>query len=158
MKKTFVMLAATMATLVTGCASFGRSAFRDPVVNFRDLQVEGVGTKGGTVDVILSVYNPNGYRLDATKLNYRLLIDTTMVGSGVYDSHFTVQSGDSAIVKLPVSLSYSGLASAAKQLRERGSVDYRVLGDVTVGTPIGNFTKPFDRTCRYSTLQGANHC
>jgi hypothetical protein len=76
----------------------------------------------------------------------------------VYDSHFTVQSGDSAIVKLPVSLSYSGLASAAKQLRERGSVDYRVLGDVTVGTPIGNFTKPFDRTCRYSTLQGANHC
>lgn len=159
MNNTFVRLGVVVAaTLATGCASLGHSAFRDPVVNFRDLQVEGVGTKGGTVDVILSVYNPNGYRLDATQLNYRLLVDTSTVGQGVYNSHFAVQSGDSTIVKLPVNLSYAGLASAAKMLRERGSVDYRVLGDVTVGTPVGNFTKPFDKTCRFSSLQGAQHC
>src|SRR4051812_48314075 len=102
MKKTFVILGAmAAAALATGCASLGRSSFRDPIVNFRDLQVEGVGTKGGTIDVILSVYNPNGYRLDATRLNYRLLVDTTTVGQGVYNSHFAVQSGDSTIVKLP---------------------------------------------------------
>lgn len=154
MKKTFVILA--MAGLA-GCASMGVGGFRQPIVNFNDLQVEGVGTKGGTVDVVLSVYNPNGYRLDASRLTYHLLVDTTSVGEGVYNTRFSVQSGDSTIVRLPVSLSYAGLAAAAKQLQERGSVNYRVLGDVTVATPVGNFTQPYDRTGRFSTLSGMKH-
>jgi hypothetical protein len=33
-----------------------------------------------------------------------------------------------------------------------GSVNYRVMGDVTVGTPLGNFTRPYDQTGRFSTL------
>ena len=154
MRKTFVIL--TIAALA-GCASMGVGGFRQPIVNFNDLQVESVGTKGGTVDVILSVYNPNGYRLDATELTYRLLVDTTSVGEGTYDKHFSVQSGDSTIVRLPVSLSYSGLAAAAKQLQERGSVNYRVMGAVTVATPVGSFTKPYDQTGRFSTLSGMKH-
>lgn len=154
MKKTFVILA---ATALAGCASMGVGGFKQPIVNFSDLQVEGVGTKGGTVDVVLSVYNPNGYRLDATKLTYRLLVDTTAVGDGIYNTKFTVQSGDSAIVRLPVHLSYSGLAAAARQLQENGSVNYRVTGDVTVATPVGNFTQPYDQSGRFSNLSGIKH-
>lgn len=154
MKKTYVIFA---VIALAGCASLGVGGFKQPIVNFNDLQVEGVGTKGGTVDVVLSVYNPNGYRLDATQLTYRLLVDTTAVGDGVYNTKFSVQSGDSSIVRLPVSLSYSGLAAAAKQLREKGSVNYRVLGNVTVATPVGNFTQPYDRTGRFSTLSGMTH-
>lgn len=154
MKKTFVIAA---VAALSGCASLGIGGFKDPIVNFNDLQVEGIGTKGGTVDVVLSIYNPNGYRLDATNLTYRLLVDTTAVGDGVYNTHFAVQSGDSSIVRLPVNLSYSGLAAAAKQLKEKGSVNYRVIGDVTVATPVGNFTKPYDRTGRFSTLSGLTH-
>lgn len=154
MKKMFVILA---AAALGGCASLGVGGFKQPIVNFNDLQVEGIGTKGGTVDVVLSVYNPNGYRLDATQLTYKLLVDTTAVGDGIYNTKFTVQSGDSAIVHLPVNLSYSGLAAAAKQLKEKGSVNYRVIGDVTVATPVGNFTKPYDQTGRFSTLSGMTH-
>ena len=154
MKKTFVTLA---VAAVAGCASMGIGGFRQPIVNFNDLQVQGIGTKGGTVDVLLSIYNPNGYRLDGSRLTYHLLVDTTAVGEGVYNNRFTVQSGDSTIVRLPVNLSYAGLAAAAKQLREKGSVNYRVIGDVTVATPVGNFTEPYDRTGRFSTLSGMTH-
>jgi LEA14-like dessication related protein len=154
MNKTFVIGA---VTALAGCASLASGGFRQPIVNFNDLQVEGVGTKGGTVDVVLSVYNPNGYRLDATQLTYRLLVDTSSVGEGVYANKFSVQSGDSTIVRLPVNLSYAGLAAAAKQLQEKGSVNYRVLGDVTVLTPVGSFTQPYDRTGRFSTLSGLKH-
>ena len=154
MKKTFVTLA---VAAVAGCASMGIGGFRQPIVNFNDLQVQGIGTKGGTVDVLLSIYNPNGFRLDGSRLTYHLLVDTTAVGDGVYNTRFTVQSGDSTIVRLPVNLSYAGLAAAAKQLREKGSVNYRVVGDVTVGTPVGNFTEPYDRTGRFSTLSGMTH-
>ncbi|MDQ6737722.1 MAG: LEA type 2 family protein [Gemmatimonadota bacterium] len=154
MKKTFVTLA---VAAVAGCASMGIGGFRQPIVNFNDLQVQGIGTKGGTVDVLLSIYNPNGYRLDGSRLTYHLLVDTTAVGEGVYNNRFTVQSGDSTIVRLPVNLSYAGLAAAAKQLREKGSVNYRVIGDVTVATPVGSFTEPYDRTGRFSTLSGMTH-
>ncbi len=123
-------------------------------MSFRDLQVEGVGTKGGTVDVILSIYNPNGFRLDATQLTYRLLVDTSSVGEGEYKQRLSVPSHDSTTVSLPVQLSYAGLATAAKQLRETGSVKYRVLGNLTVATPIGNFTRPYDQTGRFSSLSG----
>ncbi|HEY5088266.1 MAG TPA: LEA type 2 family protein [Gemmatimonadaceae bacterium] len=154
MKKTFVMFA---AMALSGCASLGIGGFKQPIVNFNDLQVEGVGSKGGTVDVVLSIYNPNGYRLDATQLTYRLLVDTSSVGEGVYDKQFSVRSRDSTVVRLPVNLSYSGLAAAAKQLREKGSVNYRVMGNVTVATPVGSFTKPYDQTGRFSNMSGMTH-
>lgn len=152
MKKIFVMLA---ALALSACATLGRAGFKEPIVNFRDLQVRGIGLTGGTLDVVLSVYNPNGYRLDATKLTYQLMVDSTALGSGEYDNHFAVQSGDSTIVKLPMTLSYSGLSAAGKQLLGKGSVNYRVLGDVTVSTPIGRFTKPYNQTGRFTTFGGA---
>ncbi len=152
MKKTFVMVA---ALALSACASLGRAAFQQPVVKFRDLQVRGIGLTGGSLDVVLSVYNPNGYRLDATKLTYRLMVDSTALGEGQYDTHFAVQSGDSTIVKLPVTLSYAGLGAAGRQLIGKGAVDYRVLGDVTVSTPVGNFTQPYNQTGRFTTFGGA---
>lgn len=152
MKKTFVILA---AMALSACASLGRSAFQQPIVNFRDLQVRGVGLTASTLDVVLSVYNPNGYRLDATKLTYRLMVDSTALGEGVYDNHFAVQSGDSTTVRLPVTLSYAGLSAAGRQLAGKGSVNYRVMGDVTVSTPIGSFTEPYNQTGRFTTFGGA---
>lgn len=154
MTKKFVI---SVVVALAGCASLGVGGFKEPVVNFNDLQVEGVGTKGGTVDVVLSVYNPNGFRLDATEITYKLLVDTSSVGEGVYNTGFSVQSGDSTMVRLPVNLSYAGLATAARQLKEQGSVNYRVVGNVTVTTPVGSFTKPYDRTGRFSTLSGMTH-
>jgi hypothetical protein len=37
----------------------------------------------------------------------------------------------------------------------KGSVSYRVLGDFTVNTPIGSFTKPYSQTGQFSTFGGA---
>ena len=104
---------------------------------------------------MLGVYNPNGYSLDATRLTYRLLIDTTTVGEGLFTDKFSVQKGDSTVVTLPVTLSYSGLSAAGKQLLGKGSVNYRVMGDVTVGTPLGEFTRPYSQTGRFTTFGGA---
>lgn len=151
MKKMFVILAAVASA---SCASVGKQAFQDPVITFKDLQLQGVGLTGGSLDVVLSVYNPNGYRLDASRLTYRLLVDTTTIGEGIFSDKFTVQRGESTTVRLPVSLSYTGLNAAGKELMGRGSVNYRVLGDLTVATPIGDFTRPYSQTGRFTTFGG----
>ena len=147
---------ALVAVAAAGCASLGRSVFSEPVVTFKNIRVNGIGLDGGSLDVVLNVYNPNGFRLDATRLTYRLLVgDSVPLGQGALDSRFTVQKNDSTEVRLPVTFTYRGLGAAGQQLIRSGTVNYRVQGDVTVSTPIGNFTRPYDRTGRFSTFGGA---
>jgi len=152
-----VLLAVAAATLggAAGCASLGRNVFKEPVVNFQQLSINGLGLTGGSLDVVLSVYNPNSFRLDASRLTYNLMIDSVRFGSGALDQKFTVQSGDSTIVRLPINFTYAGIGEAGRQLLNTGTVNYRVTGDMTVGTPLGNFTRPYDRTGRYTALRGA---
>jgi LEA14-like dessication related protein len=155
-KLALVGLAAAAAFGAYGCASIGRNAFAEPVVTLRDVKLQGIGLTGGSFDVVLSVYNPNGYRLDASQLNYNLFVDTLRFANGTLNQQFTVQEKDSTIVTVPINFSYAGVGEAGRQLLNTGSVNYRVAGDVTVATPVGSFKVPYDRTGRFSTLGGAN--
>lgn len=149
----FMMVAlATMS--VAGCALLGKGSFKEPIVTFQDAKVTGLGITGGSLEVKLSVYNPNGFKLDGTRLTYNVLVDSVKFGSGAIVDRFTVQEKDSTIVTLPLQFTYAGIGEAGRQLMNTGSVNYRVTGDVTVGTPLGNFTRPYDQTGRFSSLGG----
>jgi LEA14-like dessication related protein len=137
-----------------GCATLGRANFKEPIVHFQDARITGLGITGGSLEVKLSVYNPNKFRLDGTRLTYKLMVDSVTFGTGALADRFTVQEKDSTIVTLPLSFSYSGVGEAGRQLMNTGSVNYRVLGDITVGTPLGSYTRPYDQTGRFSTLAG----
>jgi LEA14-like dessication related protein len=137
-----------------GCASLGRGAFKEPVVELREFNVTGLGLTGGNVDIVLSVHNPNGYKLDAVRMTYRVDVDSVQLGTGALDGRFVVNANDSSTVRLPVSFTYSGLGQAGRSLLNSGAVNYRVRGDFTVATPVGNFTRPYDRTGRYTSVGG----
>jgi LEA14-like dessication related protein len=148
------LLLVGVAISLAGCATLARQAFQNPIVNLRDVNVRGVGISGGSLDVILSVYNPNNYRLDATRLTYRVFVgDSVGLANGDVQTQTTVQAGDSTLVTVPVSFTYAGLGAAARQIFSTGSVTYRVAGDVTVGSPVGNFTVPYSTTGRFDTLR-----
>lgn len=145
------VIAVTFAA--AACSTLGRQAFQNPVVNLRDVRVLGLGTSGGQLEVQLSVYNPNNYRLDASRLTYRMFVgDSVGLASGAIDTRQTLQATDSTIVKVPVSFTYSGLGAAASQLLQTGAVRYRVTGDVTVGSVVGNFTVPYSATGQFNTM------
>jgi LEA14-like dessication related protein len=154
-------LAATALAVfaVTGCASLGAlGGFKEPIVSFKDLRVRGLGLTGGSIDAYLNVYNPNGFKLDATRLTYKVTVgDNAELGTGVLDSRFTVQDKDSTTVRIPIDFTYAGIGAAARQMMQSGSVPYNVSGDVTVGTPLGNFTVPYSGTGRFSAFGGAQN-
>lgn len=154
----FMLGAATAAiAAVAGCSALGKQAFQQPVVHLQDVRVNGVGMSGGNLDVRLSVYNPNGYRMDATRMTYAVTIgDNVNLAAGAVDSRFTVNSNDSSVVTVPVSFTYSGIGAAGRQLLNTGGVNYRVTGDVTVGTVVGNFTVPYSATGRFNALTGTS--
>ena len=151
----YVFAAAIAALGVGGCNMLGHGAFQQPVVQLKDVAVQSVGLAGGNLAVKLSVFNPNGYRLDATRLTYNVSIgDGVNLATGALDNRFTVQSGDSTIVSIPVSFTYAGVGAAGRQIMNTGAVDYHVTGDVTVGTVVGNFTVPFSSTGKFTALAG----
>jgi len=156
-RRTKLAMAILAVVAVAGCASLGRGAFQEPVVNFKDLRVRGLGLSGGSLDAYINVYNPNGFRLDATRLTYTVAVDQNQLGTGALDSRFTVQNNDSTTVRIPIEFTYAGVGSAARQLMQSGSVPYTVTGDVTVATPVGNFTVPYSSTGRFSAFGGAQN-
>src|SRR6267154_6916340 len=101
--RTITLAAAALAVFaIAGCATLGLGGFKEPIVNFKDLRVRGLGLSGGSLDAYLNVYNPNGYRLDATRLTYTVSVDQNQLGTGALDSHFTVQNKDSTTVRIPI--------------------------------------------------------
>ena len=143
-----------LVAAAAGCAAIGLGGFQEPVVRLRDVQITGLGLQGGSVDVKLSVYNPNKFKLDAIKMTYKVDIDSIPLGDGELGDRFIVQSHDSSEVRLPVRFTYAGLGAAGQSLLKAGSLNYRVRGDFTVSTPIGNYTRPYNQTGRYSTIKG----
>lgn len=140
------------AVALGGCASMGLGGFREPLVNFNDVKIRGLGLSGGALDIVLSVYNPNGFDLNATRLTYKLMVEDKELGTGVLDRAFRVSDKDSTFVTIPMDFTYAGLGAAGRQLLQSGSVNYRVLGDIGVETPLGRFTVPYDQRGRFSSF------
>jgi LEA14-like dessication related protein len=145
-------LAVLSMLAVAGCATLGLGGFKEPLVHFNDAKIRGLGLSGGSVDVILSVYNPNKFDLNATRLTYKLFVENSQLGSGALNNAFKVGDNDSTYVTIPVDFTYAGLGAAGRELLTRGTINYRVTGDFTVATPIGNFTRPYDQTGRFSSF------
>uniref|UniRef100_UPI0037BF3A92 LEA type 2 family protein n=1 Tax=Gemmatimonas sp. TaxID=1962908 RepID=UPI0037BF3A92 len=93
---------AVAAAGAAGCAALGRATFKEPTVALREFNITGLGLTGGSVDVVLSVYNPNGYKLDALKMTYQVDVDSIKLGDGALDGRFVVPEKDSSLVRLPV--------------------------------------------------------
>ncbi len=143
------MVAIAMAGLA-GCASLAKAVFKEPAVVLKDVRVTGLGLEGGAMDVTLGVYNPNDFALQTVKFTYQVLVDSTVVGGGETPQRVTMTKGDTTLVTMPVTFTYAGIGRAAQQLLMRGMVNYRVRGELGVQTPVGTFTRPYDRTGQFA--------
>ena len=150
------------AALVAAASACGGSAreraapapvpFYQPDVALRDARVSGVGLTGGAMEIQLRVYNPNDYDLLSPHVSYRIIVGGKHVADGLADPDVVVPARDSAFVSIPATFSYSSVGSAGRALIDRGALDYRVLGRMTVGTPYGRFWFPYDRAGRFTTF------
>ncbi len=148
-------IAVAVSLLVGACASLGKGAFQEPVVTFKDARITGLGVTGGSLEIVLDLYNPNRFRLEGTRLSYKVLVDSTEFGEGAYTTRFGVDERATNEVRLPLSFTYRGVGAAGRALTQTGSVEYHVVGELSVNTPVGSFTRPYDQKGRFSTLQGS---
>lgn len=136
--------------LLAACDS-ARSLWTPPEVRFRGVALEGIGPLGGQLRVRLLVRNPNAYALTETAVRYHLFTrDTIAVADGSDAERRSVLAHDSVSVELPVAVSWRGVQAAGGALVAQGTVPYRLAGDITLDTPIGLHTVPFDERGQFA--------
>jgi LEA14-like dessication related protein len=145
-RKLSVALVALLA--LSGCATLARQAFAPPVVEVKDVKVANIGLTGGTLNVTLSLSNPNEYRIDATRVTYRFFVDSTQIVSGEVDKLLTLENRGVSELVLPVNFGYRELGIAMREYTSKGALQYRVVGEFTLATPFGNITRPYSGTGR----------
>ena len=151
-------LTATLFALTAACGSSAPGPyvppvpFDEPIVAIRDVRLAGAGLTGGSMDIVVSVYNPNDYPVHTPRLSYHLLVDTTRVSDGDYDAIVEVPARDSAQLKIPATFSYVSMRHAGRGAAAVGTVNYRMVGRIWVGTPYGRLSAPYDRIGRFAPL------
>jgi LEA14-like dessication related protein len=126
--------------------------FDEPIVAMRDVRLAGAGLTGGSMDIVVSVYNPNDYAVQTPRMSYHLLVDTTRVADGSFDALLELPPHDSAQIKLPATFSYLSMRNAGRGVAAVGTVSYRLVGHIAVGTPYGRLSAPYDRIGRFAPL------
>jgi LEA14-like dessication related protein len=150
MRRLGVVAVLVFVAAASGCATLVRAAFKEPYVALRDVRVTGLGIEGGSLNVTLAVYNPNDFALETVKLTYQVLVDSTVLGGGETPRRYAMPQGDTTLVQMPVDFTYRGVGRAVQALFLRGTIPYRVRGELGVQTPLGTFTRPYDRTGSFS--------
>ena len=122
----------------SGCATL-RSAlsFVEPQVELEEIRITGLSLSGGTLDLVLDVYNPNDYRLRSTKLELGLDLEDVHFGDALIDKPLDLSPQNHSQVVVPVRFEWAGVGAGAKALLQRQAIRYGLVGAVLVETPLG---------------------
>jgi LEA14-like dessication related protein len=149
-----IVAVAMLAVMLSGCREVSRRLYRPPTVALHNVQVEAIGLTGGSLRVALLVRNPNFYSLSTAGMRYQLLVgDSVTIATGVDSTHRRVAANDSAIVELPVQVSWQGLSAAGRDIARSGLVPYRLVGSITLDTPLGAHDVPVNQRGSFAPLR-----
>lgn len=135
------------AALLTACASIP-SNILDPEVQLNEVVVRGMGLTGGTMDLLVDVYNPNHFTLRGTRMQAGFDVDSVHVGDITYGEEFRIGGTDTTRVVLPLRFTWTGASAALRSALAYGDIPYTMRGQVTIATPAGDKVIPFTRQGR----------
>ena len=137
----------TVGAALAGCAGIG-DAFKEPEFRLDRAIVRGVGLTGGSLDLVVDVYNPNHFDLRGVKLQVGFDVEGSHLGDILYDDEYRVEQGDTTTVTLPLQFNWSGVGGAVRAALGYGDLPYTMKGQATLDTPVGRRVVPFTREGR----------
>src|SRR6266550_1889049 len=127
-----------LAGVVTACATLRNAlTFESPQIELQEINVTGMGLRGGTLDLVFDVYNPNEYRLRSTRLEVGLDLASTDFGEALIDKPLDLSPQNHSRVVMPVRFTWAGVGAAARSLLQSQELPYGITGAVILDTPIG---------------------
>jgi LEA14-like dessication related protein len=136
-----------VAGALGGCAALGNT-LEEPGVRLERVIVRDVGVRGGSLDLMVEVDNPNGFDLRGTEVELGFDVEGSHVGDVRYDDDFSVDRGGSTTLTLPMRFEWAGVGSALRTALSYGEIPYRMKGQIRLQTPWGAHSVPFTREGR----------
>jgi LEA14-like dessication related protein len=145
-----------LAVAFGGCAGLG-NALREPDVRLDRVVVRDVGPRGGNLDLMVNVENPNGFDLRGTEIELGFDVEGSHVGDVRYTDEFSVAKGGQTTLRVPLRFEWAGVGNVIRTALSAGEVPYEMKGQIRLQTPWGAHSVPFTRTGRapLTSLGGA---
>ena len=141
----WTLLAALLATL-SGC-----ELVKAPVVELEAVRLRGIGLRGATIIAELAIYNPNRFAIESDSVTFEFAARDprnprmwSPVTSGTNTQRVRIEKEQRSIVEIPIEFAYSRLGMPIRSILERGTLDYRIRGEVYVRKPLRKGV-PFNR-------------
>jgi LEA14-like dessication related protein len=136
-----------LAAALGGCAGLG-NALKEPEVRLDRVVVRQVGVRGGNLDLVVDVNNPNGFDLRGTEVEVGFDVEGSHVGDARFTDAFVVDRNSSTTLTLPLRFEWAGVSQVLRSAISEGEIPYEMKGQINVQTPWGAHSVPFTRTGR----------
>jgi LEA14-like dessication related protein len=110
--------------------------------------VRSVSARGGDLDLLVEVDNPNGFDLRGTEVALGFDVEGSHVGDVRYADEFSVERGGQTTLTLPLRFEWAGVGNVVRSALTQGEVPYEMKGEISLQTPWGAHSVPFTRTGR----------
>ena len=142
------------AGLLTGCSTvLQQLQFSRPTLSLESIQVTGFSLTGGSVDLILDVFNPNSYDLNTMRVEVGIDIEGTHFGDVSWEEPVTLPSNEHTTVRVPLGFSWSGVGAGARGILTRGAVTYVLDTRLFLDTPLGDRAVGFETSGEVPLLE-----
>jgi LEA14-like dessication related protein len=139
-----------LLALVVGlgaCAGLG-NALKEPDVRLDRVILRDVGVRGGELDLMVELDNPNGFDLRGTEVELGFDVEGSHVGDVRYTEEFSLDRGGRTTLTLPLRFEWAGVGSALRAALSYGEIPYQMRGQIRLQAPWGAHSVPFTREGR----------
>jgi LEA14-like dessication related protein len=136
-----------LAAGLGGCAGLGNT-LKEPDVRLERVVVRDVGLRGGNLDLMVDLDNPNAFDLRGTEVELGFDVEGSHVGDVRYADEFSVDRGGRTTLRLPLRFEWAGVGGALRTALNAGEIPYEMKGQIRLQTPWGAHSVPFTREGR----------
>ena len=123
-----------------------RKALEDIQISFHDATLKDIGFSGATVNLSLSMYNPNDITATLDRADYDLWFNENYLGSGITQKRVDIPPLESRIAATDFDLDFGGAGSSIISAITEGKASWRISGTAYYDTIFGTMNIPFDIT------------
>lgn len=118
-----------MSLFLTSCATLKKSGLvKNPTI--KKITIESFSLEKGEVILALNVFNPNGFSIPVTGLDFDLSLNAKALGTIKNDNKFDLPANKLAQVSLPIQINTAQTMAILGRLIFQKKVSYKVTGKI----------------------------
>lgn len=104
------------------------------------IELTDIGISGGSLVLLLDVFNPNDYDIRTTWVEARLGLEDTHFGNAVLEGDEVLVAGSHSAVEIPAEFTWEGVGAGARALLQSGTLRYDLETSLRLETSFGGRT------------------